>query len=181
MTDTTTNSLKGIVKTLSDVVMPAIPDDDPLAQQELKLVIRYLDFARERVDHLYPRARFELTFYVNLASDLSGPLARNHAAHAQTLTDLRDHATSLLAQPGASIEALRSSTAEITSCISTILEAVGDREVLAQLERSVVLSSAEITAFDRSWYAPLKLDRFPQQVRPLGSFIPVPQAASHPG
>jgi hypothetical protein len=49
---------------------------------------------------------------------------------------------------------------------------VSDAGLLAQLERTVVLASAEITAFDRSWYAPLKLERFPDQVRPLGSFIP---------
>ena len=53
-----------------------------------------------------------------------------------------------------------------------------DTAILAQLERMVVLASAEITAFDRSWYAPLKLERFPDQVRPLQSFIPVPAGVS---
>ena len=52
MSDTTTNSLRGIIKTLGDVVMPAIPADDPLASQELKIEVRYLGFCRERVDHL---------------------------------------------------------------------------------------------------------------------------------
>ena len=49
-------------------------------------------------------------------------------------------------------------------------------DALAQLERTVVLESAEVTAFERSWYAPLKLERFPDQVRPLGSFIPARQS-----
>src|SRR5262249_9188499 len=62
MADVTTNALRGIIKTLSDVVVPAIPADDPLAQQELKMVVRYLSFARERIDHLYARARYELGF-----------------------------------------------------------------------------------------------------------------------
>lgn len=181
MTDITTNSLKGIIKTLSDVVAPAIPEDDPLAFQELKLAIRYLNFARERVDHLYARARFELAFYARLAADLAAPLAERHAAHAQGLTALHDGAAALLAQPGAGIEELRHCMMEITRRIAAILGDVGDADVLARMERLVVASSAEITAFDRSWYAPLKLERFPHQVRPLGSFIPVPQAASQPG
>jgi hypothetical protein len=67
---------------------------------------------------------------------------------------------------------------EITSRISALLGEVNDAAMLAKLERAVVLASAEITAFDRSWYAPLKLERFPEQVRPLSTFIPMPKAAS---
>ena len=84
----------------------------------------------------------------------------------------------MLAQPGAGIDDLRNLNLEITSTISTILGEVSDAAILARLERAVVLASAEITAFDRSWYAPLKLERFPEQVRPLGSFIPMPKTVS---
>ena len=178
MADVTTNALRGIVKTLNDVVIPSISADDPLALQELKMVVRYLNFARERVDHLYARARYELTFYSGLISEIAGPLERSYALHAHAITDLRNRAAALLAQPGAGIEDLRNLNLEITSRISAILGEVSDGEILAQLERSVVLASAEITAFDRSWYAPLKLERFPEQVRPLSSFIPVQQAVS---
>jgi hypothetical protein len=178
MADVTTNALRGLVKTLNDVVVPAIPADDPLALQELKMVVRYLNFARERVDHLYARARFELTFYSDLIAQLAEPLGKSYASHAHAIADLRNRAVALLAQPGAGIEDLRNLNLEITSTISTILGEVSDAAILARLERAVVLASAEITAFDRSWYAPLKLERFPEQVRPLSSFIPVPKAVS---
>ena len=174
MADVTTNALRGLVKTLNDVVVPAIPADDPLALQELKMVVRYLNFARERVDHLYARARYELTFYSDLIAQLAEPLGKFYASHAH----LRNRAVALLAQPGAGIEDLRNLNLEITSTISTILGEVSDAAILARLERAVVLASAEITAFDRSWYAPLKLERFPEQVRPLSSFIPVPKTGS---
>lgn len=178
MADVTTNALRGIVKTLNDVVIPSIPADDPLALQELKMVVRYLNFAKERIDHLYARARYELNFYSDLIAEFSEPLARSYAAHAEATKDLRSRARALLAQPGTGIEELRSLNLEITSTISAILVAVSDPEVLERLERHVVLASAEITAFDRSWYAPLKLERFPEQVRPLGEFIPVQSAVS---
>jgi hypothetical protein len=176
MADVTTNALRGIIKTLSDVVAPAIPADDPLALQELKMVVRYLNFARERIDHLYARARYELTFYSGLIAEVTGPLDRAYASHARALRDLSDRAKGLLAQPGAGIEELRDLNLEITSRISAILHDVSDPAILAQLERTVVLESAEVTAFERSWYAPLKLERFPDQVRPLGSFIPARQS-----
>jgi hypothetical protein len=75
--------LRGLVKTLNDVVVPAIPADDPLALQELKMVVRYLGFARERVDHLYARARYELTFYSDLAARLAELLGKSHAGQAK--------------------------------------------------------------------------------------------------
>jgi hypothetical protein len=178
MADVTTNALRGLVKTLNDVVVPAIPADDPLALQELKMVVRYLSFARERVDHLYARARYELTFYSGLIAQLAESLGKSYAEHADAIADLRNRAAALLAQPGAGIDDLRNLNLEITSTISTILGEVSDAAILARLERAVVLASAEITAFDRSWYAPLKLERFPEQVRPLGSFIPVPKTVS---
>ena len=178
MADVTTNALRGLVKTLNDVVVPAIPADDPLALQELKMVVRYLSFARERVDHLYARARYELTFYSDLISQLAELLGKSYAEQAKTLTDFRTRATALLAQPGAAIDDLRNLNLAMTSRISTLLGEVSDAAILAKLERAVVLASAEITAFDRSWYAPLKLERFPEQVRPLSSFIPVPKTGS---
>jgi hypothetical protein len=178
MADVTTNALRGLVKTLSDVVVPAIPADDPLALQELKMVVRYLSFARERVDHLYARARYELAFYSDLVAQLAEILGSSHGSEAKRLSDLRAGAAALLAEPGAPIDDLRSLNLEITSSISNLLGEVRDVEVLPRLERAVVRASAEITAFDRSWYAPLKLERFPQQVRPLSSFIPMPKTVS---
>jgi hypothetical protein len=178
MADVTTNALRGLVKTLNDVVVPAIPADDPLALQELKMVVRYLGFARERVDHLYARARYELTFYSGLIAQLGELRGDSHPEQAKGLTQLRNRAAALLAQPGAAIDDLRNLNLEITSAISALLVEVTDAAILAKLERAVVLASAEITAFDRSWYAPLKLERFPEQVRPLSTFIPMPKAAS---
>jgi hypothetical protein len=173
MGDVTANALRGLVKTLDDVVAPAIPADDPLALQELRLSIRYLNFARERVDHLYARARYELGFYTELLGQLVPLLEKAAAPQAGTLETLRQRGQALLAEPGAGISDLRSVGQEMTSGISGMLEAVTDPDALSQIEPAVVLASAEITAFDRSWYAPMKLERFPDQVRPLNTFIPV--------
>ena len=176
MSDTTTNSLRGIIKTLGDVVMPAIPADDPLASQELKMVVRYLGFCRERVDHLYARARYELNFYAGMAAECREALGQAGADSARDLAALTTTARALLAEPGASIGAIRSQAQQIITRLSRLLGEVEDSDALARIERAVVRGSAEITAFDRSWYLPLKLERFPGDVRPLASFIPINEA-----
>ena len=120
----------------------------------------------------------ELTFYSGLVGEFTGPLEASYASHAHALTGLGHRAKAMLAEPGTGIEELRTLNLEMTSRISAILHDVNDAGILARLERTVVLASAEIAAFERSWYAPLKLERFPDQVRPLGSFIPVQQSVS---
>jgi hypothetical protein len=174
MSDITTNSLRGLVKTLNDVVVPAIPADDPLALQELKMVVRYLGFCRERVDHLYARARFELNFYAGLAAECGALLGT--AAPSRELAALNERAQALLREPGAAIGALRALAQEAMTRLSRLLGEVSDAQALAKVERAIVRGSAELTAFDRSWYLPLKLERFPGEVRPLSAFIPVHDA-----
>lgn len=178
MSDITTNSLRGLVKTLNDVVVPAIPADDPLALQELKMVVRYLVFCRERVDHLYARARFELNFYAGLAAECGALLgtAAPAPAPARELAALNERAIALLREPGAAIGALRALAQETMTRLSRLLGDVSDADTLAKVERAVVRGSAELTAFDRSWYLPLKLERFPGEVRPLSAFIPMHSA-----
>jgi hypothetical protein len=173
MSDVTTNALRGIVKTLGDVVAPAIPADDPLAFQDLKMTIRYLSFCRDRVDHLYARARYELSFYEKLSSDCAVLLAPKEHKLANELTELCHFAQAQLALPGLAIGALREQTQKMMSRLTQMLSEIVNAEVLTKVEKAIVSSSAEITAFERSWYLPLKLERFPADVRPLNTFIPI--------
>jgi hypothetical protein len=173
MSDVTTNALRGIVKTLGDVVAPAIPADDPLAFQELKMTIRYLSFCRDRVDHLYARARYELSFYEKLSADCARLLWPSEGKLANELTELCQTAQTQLAMPGVAIGALRERTQSLMSRLTQILSEITDSDALSNVEKAIVSSSAEITAFERSWYLPLKLERFPDDVRPLKSFIPI--------
>lgn len=178
MSDVTTNALRGIVKTLGDVVAPAIPADDPLAIQELKMTVRYLSFCRDRVNHLYARARYELTFYAGLTADCSRLLGATDRERADELIALCRSAQALLGQPGAAIEALREHTQALMSRLTRLLREIADTDTLVKVERAIVRASGEITAFERAWYLPLKLERFPSQVSPLSHFITMHPAES---
>ena len=173
MSDVTTNALRGIVKTLGDVVAPAIPADDPLAFQELKMTIRYLSFCRDRVDHLYARARYELSFYEKLSANCAVLLRPKEQKLANELTQICQSAQAQLTLPGVAIGALREQTQLLMSRLTQMLSEIVDAKALSKVEKAIVSSSAEMTAFERSWYLPLKLERFPADVRPLSTFIPI--------
>lgn len=54
----------------SDVVQPALDPADPLAAEQLRLAISYLEFVRTRLDYMPSRRRFELRDNLALAQAL---------------------------------------------------------------------------------------------------------------
>lgn len=171
MSDVTSNALRGIVKTLNDVVSPAIPADDPLAVQELKMVVRYLAFLRERVDHMHARARFELDVHARMADECRQALGSADAASGIALDALIERARKSLGDASAPTAAVRALTQEIMTRLTRLLREVQEPGVLTRIERAIVSRSEEVIAFDRAWYLPLKFERFPSEVRPLSAFI----------
>lgn len=167
MADQTTNGLFGIAKTLRDVVAPAVTAEDPLAQQELRMAVRYLEYLRVRVDHLYARARFELTFHADLAETVGDLLTDDGAA----LEEQRSHARTLLATPGASIEDLRACSGALAVAVSDVVRSTADPDVRTTVDRAIVRSYERITSFERTWYLPLGMDHFGAELPSLESFL----------
>lgn len=175
MADQTTNALLGISKTLMDVVAPAISADDPLAQQELRMAVRYLDFLRQRVDHLYARARFDLQFQADLATIVDGCLPSSSSKNE--LQDLVKQATTLLGTAGAAIEDLHQCAALLAIALSDAVRDTPEDGGRRDVERAVVEANEKMTAFERSWYFPLGLDHFESEVALLEIFLPSPSTA----
>jgi len=173
--DQTTNALLGISKTLADVVGPAIRADDPLAQQELRMAIRYLDFLRVRVEHLHARARYELQFHTDLARRVSGLLGASPTGEA--MAGAAAGGETVLTTPGATLDEVRQRSGLLVARLTEVVRDEPDAEVRAAVEKAVVAASERMTAFERSWYLPMGLDHFPFEVAPVESFLS--QAGRH--
>lgn len=177
MSDQTTNALLGIRKTLTDTVAPALNPSDPLAQQELRMVIRYLQYLAERVDHIHSRARFELDVYASLATAVAGLLDTSDAARARELERRSHDARLLLDTAGAATGELRAAAAGLSEAISAAVREVQEPSVRNALEREIVSGCSRLTTFERTWYLPLGMDHFGSELPPLGSFL----ASAEPG
>ena len=65
------NDFRAAAKALMDVVAPAIDPQNPLARQQLKLVVDWLDFYRSRRPYNQDRERLELAVQLETARDLA--------------------------------------------------------------------------------------------------------------
>jgi hypothetical protein len=176
MADHTTNALLGLCNTLTDIVGPGVSADDPLARQELRMAVRYLEFLQERVEHLHERARFEVRYHRDLAAALHD-LAGGGAA----LTDRIARADTLLSSPEATLADLRDCAAELSDSAAEIVRTADDPSPRADVERAVVDASRTLTGFERSWYLPLGMDHFAGDVQSLDTYLGQDLAATTGG
>lgn len=172
MTDHTENTLRAAAKALTDVVRPALDPADPLASEQLSLVVEYIEFVRARLDSLYERERFELRQAIRTAEALcaldipGGYLSALEAVRASAETDLA--ATGL---PPAELRASAAATNEVIRDIIRRASADGDKATRDAIYRTVLDASESKTAFERSWYLPFGFDPEPKKVPPLDEVL----------
>lgn len=167
MTDVTENGLRAAVKALTDIVAPAISHTDPLAIEQLRLVVDYLEFVRRRLDFLHDRDRFELDHHLAMARALD-ELGAPGSDHTMVLlkSALEDGANTQ-ALPAASSPELKSAAAALAAAIRELIrESAGfDAQIRRRVERCVLDATDARITFDRAWYLPLGFD-------PAGGEVP---------
>jgi hypothetical protein len=171
--DHTENTLRGVVKALTDVIGPAIDPSDALAKEQLRLVVDYLEFVRERLDALYGRERFELSHHLEMARTLHAlEPACSPQAREKLTAALRD-GNDVRARPGAGVPALKSATAALASAIRSLVReaATFDEPVRRRIERAVIDATEGRVKFDRAWYLPLGFEPAPSEVLPLSDLL----------
>jgi len=176
MSDHSKNALIGMCSALREIVRPGVQGDNPLAMQELAMVIRYLEFLETRIELLHDRSVFELRTAKTLAR---GIVETDLVGAAPGLAGAVDRAAELLASPGATIDELRTATDAVEVAVTDVLENVyasGDPRV-RDLERLVIASAGDSTVFERAWYMPLGMDHFADEVPALETLLAEERAA----
>ena len=173
MADHTENALRAVTKALTDVVAAAVDPKDPLANEQLRLVVDYVNFLRLRLDHLVTRARFDLKQAVEMASALA-PLAVSAPAHIRNdLSTSIVRGRAALDEPGAPCVTLKTATTDLYGAIRRLVRAAATFEAAArrEIEQAVVSASSAQILFERVWYAPLGLEPAAGGLPPLTHFL----------
>jgi hypothetical protein len=173
MSDVTENGLRSAVKALVDVVAPSVAATDPLANEQLRLVVEYLQFVRGRLDHLYDRDRFELDHHLAMAralADLAPPLSPTTAG---LLDRTLQAGAQSLARVGASTVELKAASAGLAAAVREIVREAAsfNPDLRLRVERCVLDGSDRRITFERAWYLPLGFDPAPGEVAPLSEVL----------
>lgn len=173
MSDVTENGLRAAVKALVDVVAPSVAPSDPLANEQLRLVIEYLQFVRSRLDHLYERDRFELGHHLAMAKALKALAPTLSPATATLLERALEAGSQTESRLGAPPIELKAAAADLAAAVREIVREAASFEagIRGKVERSVLDGSERRIAFERAWYLPLGFDPAPAEVAPLAEVL----------
>ncbi len=160
MLDHTENNLRAAIKSLSDVVMPAVDPEDPMAREQLALVVAFLEFTRSRVYDIHARQRVELDHGIALARALGEDAGAVSRAAAERLAAAIDAATRALADSRSGTRELRDATQALGATVRGVIRAArgADAAVQERIEASVRERSEPLLALHGAWYAPLGFD-----------------------
>ena len=169
MMDFTDNTLGAAKKALTDVIGPAVDENDALAAEQLRLVIEYLDFVQRRTDDIYTHVRADLMHAIIVASKIQRELGESNTV--DTLASTIDAAKELLLDSGARQDELKSMTLNLNEALTNLIRGLadGDAIVRSSIQRIVLAESSDIIEYERAWFLPFGFDPEPAKAQSLGS------------
>ena len=169
--------LASIVRALTDVVLPSLPPEAGLAQEQIQLCRGLLDLLSRQLPLQFRFDCDELARLRSMGEELL-PLADPHstdAAARQALTDALKVSDDVLRRAKAdpsevvsSVRALRAATGELVKQAC----ATGQRSDTARLENLVLEHSRDQLLRDRTWLLPQGWERDPAKFPPIDTLIP---------
>lgn len=168
MADRNETALQAAIKALEHAVLPAIDPGDPLAGEQLRLVVGYLRLLRSRFPQIHERSRFELAHHRALAEAL-GAEARVEGGEVAERFDRAiaqaDDATRT-AEIGAATAAL---ACAVSALVRSVAEAAPERR--RSIERTVAEHSRRWIDARRAWFAPLGFELRPDELPTLADAL----------
>jgi hypothetical protein len=169
MADHTDNALRAAIKALNEVVGPAVDPGHPGAQQQLRLVVQFLEFHRERLPYHLDRARFELRQHLSLAERLVELAQSGLPQEADRLRTSIEPARVVERRDWVRPAEAREATAFLETAITAVVRAAADldEDRRRPIERMVVDAGAGLLTGQRAWFAPQGFEPDPGALPPL--------------
>lgn len=173
MADYTDNALLSSLKALEHAVQPALDPTDPLACEQLRLVMGFLAFQRSRLPLWYPRRWFELDHQLRLAREVVGEASLFSEELATRLHSAITAGEQIQAQRLPPVAQVDASNAELAACVSALVRqaAHGDTEARLRLQRTVLRSSKRWVDMQRAWFAPQGFELRADELPPLDRLL----------
>lgn len=160
MIPTIDERLASVVRALTDVVLPSLPPEAALAQEQIELSIGHLQILRAQLDAAPAYEAEELADAVALGDALAG-LRTDREAAERAQAALR----SALAQArsAARPEAGRNARIAINAAVDALVVAVGKGGGRVEVYEAILRAEKARVAKDRRWFAPFGFDMAPTE------------------
>lgn len=163
--------LDSAVRTLADIVRPAVDADDVHAREQLEVVIGLLSLMRERQALAWRYDLDELARLLDFSRALAALDARGADGALQTLAVM---GTEVLSRAQAGPDEVRQASRalrEASGALAAALYADGEPELRARVQRLVLDNAAEQLTRERAWFAPQGWELDPAALPPIETLL----------
>jgi hypothetical protein len=154
MTPNVDERLASIVRALSEVILPHLPPEASLAQEQVHLCIGHLQILRAQFDAVPAFEREELDDAIAVARDLAGAVTGGE----QTTAALSAMNAAVDAADGGDVRGQRAAVLEAVDALVKAVSADGSSNAKAALPGVILKHETPRTLKDRQWFAPFGFD-----------------------
>ena len=160
MSDHTVIGLRAAIKSLKDVVSPAVDASNPLAVEQLRMVCGFLSMVCDRLPLRSERVRFDLRNAIELGEALAGCAAKCDREAVSHLDKALQRGVSLMKDPDAVETDIQSATAHLSAATSALIRTSSaiDDATRRQIDRAVAANAKTWLDVQRAWFQPLGFD-----------------------
>ncbi|WP_421838770.1 hypothetical protein [Novosphingobium sp.] len=154
MTPNVDERLASIVRALSEVILPHLPPEASLAQEQVHLCIGHLQILRAQFDAVPAFEREELEDALSVARDLADAVTGgDHTTGA--VTAIR---SAVAAADGSDVRSQRTAVLQAVEALVKAVSIDGSAQSKAALTAVTLNHEAPRTLKDRQWFAPFGFD-----------------------
>ena len=160
MSDHCVIGLRAAIKALKDTVSPAVDPDNPLANEQLRMVSAFLSMLAEQLPHRSLRIRYDLYNALALADAVLPHLQGSAMESMAALEAACSQARRVLAADNVPETGVENTTNRLNAALSATVRSLNEADgaTRARVERAVVLHSKTWLDVQRAWFLPLGLD-----------------------
>ncbi|MDB5577853.1 MAG: hypothetical protein JWR80_3029 [Bradyrhizobium sp.] len=161
MTPSVDERIASVVRALTDVILPSLPPEAGLAQEQVQLCVGHLQILRAQLDDAPAFEAGELADVIALGEAL-GSLCKGGVATGAAMTTLHGAlgAGRSATTPGDVRQARVAINAGIASLVAAV-SADGDDRSRSRLPRTILEHEKPRVMKDRQWFAPFGFDTLP--------------------
>ena len=169
------NAIRAAIRSMNEVIVPALDPANPLASEQSALVLQLLDFLRVRIPYVQQRDRAEVAIYHDIAAQLMHELAILLPDQLDKVRDILAEAETAIANPVPAPDDLPRLADDLRTVLSDFVRAAAEApEPLRQkVESAVARGSKPIMDLQRSWFLPTGMVPRDSTLPELGDLLKV--------
>lgn len=162
--------LRAVIKALSDNIMPAIDQTNPMAMEQMQLCLATLGLIRGNLPHLHRFLRRDLESQIELATTIA-EMVETTGADVSDLNDLIARSKTLLNDPEMGAAEIEQHVRTLKAAVVETTNAARGSAVASDIGSAILTADESAILRSRAWCLGMGFEPAPEQIPSLDNLL----------